>query len=64
MSDNEDAAAEDAARTRAAVPMLGGAGPLKIELAGVIIGHVEIPEDIQPAALPEHIKFEFRVPAD
>ena len=62
MSNNEEAAADGAARTLTVVPILGGAGKLRIELAGVIIGHAEIPEVIQNASVPAHIKFEFHEP--
>jgi hypothetical protein len=39
------------------------AGRLRIELAGFVLGHVEIPADVEPARLPESLRFELKPPA-
>lgn len=57
MTQNEAEDSRDLARVRANALLL--AGRLRIEVAGVEVGHVEIPDGMEPATLTEHIRFEF-----
>lgn len=39
-------------------------GKLEIHIAGVVVGAVEVPADVEPKALPQALKFDFKLPDD